>query len=59
VLFRSRLALARLTEWDSPAERVFLGLGQRLLATDQGEYPLLEIRQLVLGAAAAAQAATA
>jgi type VI secretion system protein ImpE len=28
---------------------VFCGLGQRVLATDSGEYPLLDIRQVRLG----------
>ena len=33
-------------------EGVYLGLGQRLLASDQGEYPLLDVRLLRLGESA-------
>lgn len=40
------IRLARRTDWDQRAENVYTGLGQRLFATDQGEYPLLEIRQI-------------
>lgn len=40
------IRLARRTDWDQRAENVYTGLGQRILATDQGEYPLLEIRQI-------------
>lgn len=51
-----RLRLSRLTEWiegdDSPlAAR---GLGQRLLMTDAGEYPLLATRAIRIGRAAEA-----
>lgn len=41
-----RVRLARVTEWREAAEGVYLGLGQRLIATDQGEYPLLEIGRI-------------
>lgn len=34
------------TEWITPAEGVYQGLGQRMLATDQGEYALLDIRDI-------------
>ena len=40
------LALGRRTEWDQKSERVYFGCGQRILATDQGEYSLLEIGQI-------------
>lgn len=43
------LALARRTEWDTRGDGASVGVGQRVLATDAGEYPLLEIRRLVLG----------
>ena len=39
------LKLARKTEWLNTAG-INIGLGQRILATDTGEYPLLEIRTL-------------
>ena len=42
------IRLARRTEWDELAEGVYAGLGQRMLITDRDEYPLLEIRELVL-----------
>jgi type VI secretion system protein ImpE len=41
------LKLARKTEWKIEGE-MNIGLGQRLLATDQNEYPLLEIRTVEL-----------
>jgi len=41
------LKLARKTEWSNQGG-VNLGLGQRILATDASEYPLLEIRKLEL-----------
>lgn len=43
------IRLARKTEWREAGPEVFLGAGQRVLATDAGEYPLLEIREIVLG----------
>lgn len=42
------LKMARRTEWLEPVPGVFHGLGQRLLATDAGEFPLLEVRDIVL-----------
>jgi type VI secretion system protein ImpE len=47
------LKLARKTEWSNKCG-VNLGLGQRILATDTAEYPLLEIRTLELTASQAA-----
>lgn len=40
------IQLARKTEWDEPAEGVYYGRGQRMLATDQDDYPLLDIRNI-------------
>jgi type VI secretion system protein ImpE len=48
------LGLARRSEWLEPAPGVFLGLGQRVLATDAGEYSLLELRDVQLDTTAAA-----
>jgi type VI secretion system protein ImpE len=48
------LKLARKTEWTDAGEGLFLGSGQRMLATDVGEFPLMEIKSVVLGAPAAA-----
>lgn len=46
------LQLARRTEWQEPRPGVFTGLGQRVLSTDQADYALLDIRDLVLHPAA-------
>ena len=40
--------LARKTEWLQPGGELYVGSGQRMLATDQGEYPLLEVREIEL-----------
>jgi type VI secretion system protein ImpE len=42
------LALARRTDWREKEPGVFVGLGQRLIATDSGEYALMDIRSVVL-----------
>jgi type VI secretion system protein ImpE len=42
------IQLARKTEWIELAEGVIQGLGQRMLATDQNEYPLLDIRSVTI-----------
>jgi type VI secretion system protein ImpE len=42
------LRLARKTEWNAPAEGLNLGLGQRVLATDAEDIPLLECGSLEL-----------
>ena len=46
------LALARATEWRESAPGVFLGLGQRLITTDTAEFALMDLRTVVLDAAA-------
>ena len=38
----SAVRLARRSDWEDAGEGFFLGKGQRLFATDAGEYPLLE-----------------
>lgn len=43
------IRLGRRTEWTEQPGGYFTGLGQRMLATDQGEHPLLEVRRVVLG----------
>jgi len=43
------IRLALKTEWIAVAEDVSLGLGQRLLATDVDDYPLMDIREISLG----------
>jgi len=42
------LVMARSTDWSQPAPDVHHGLGQRLLATDEGEYPLMDVRAVKL-----------
>jgi len=42
------IQLARKTEWDEPAEGIYHGRGQRMLATDQDDYPILDIRAVEL-----------
>ena len=44
------IALARKTVWQEVAPDTHHGLGQRILTTDAGDTPLLEIRTLVIGA---------
>jgi type VI secretion system protein ImpE len=43
---------ARRTEWQEPASDSFIGSGQRMFFTDQGEYALFDIRVLILDTAA-------
>jgi type VI secretion system protein ImpE len=40
------IRLSRRTQWHEPVPGTFLGSGQRMLATDAGEYPLFEIREI-------------
>jgi type VI secretion system protein ImpE len=42
------VALAKKTTWSEPLSGFFVGLGQRILATDTGETPLTEVREIVL-----------
>lgn len=42
------IRLARKTEWIEKHPEIHFGLGQRMLATDAGEYPLLDIRRIEL-----------
>ena len=44
----SGVRLARKTEWAEKGEDLYIGMGQRLLATNETEYPLLELRSLEL-----------
>jgi type VI secretion system protein ImpE len=41
------LALARRTEWQEHGSDWFLGLGQRMLATDTGEHAVMDARKIV------------
>lgn len=42
----SEVVLARKTEWIDLGDGCYVGAGQRMLATDAGEYPLLDIRTI-------------
>jgi type VI secretion system protein ImpE len=42
------IVLARKTSWEPVAEEMYRGLGQRVLATDVGESPMLEIRTITV-----------
>jgi type VI secretion system protein ImpE len=42
------LKLARKTAWDEVEPNVYAGLGQRVLATDAGEYSILDIRSILI-----------
>ena len=54
-----QLRLARKTEWRETAAGVFTGLGQRQFSTDGGEYALMDVRTITLGATAPAALGTA
>jgi type VI secretion system protein ImpE len=42
------ICLARKTIWNEPTAGVYEGLGQRLLTTEEREFPLLDVRSIVL-----------
>jgi len=46
------LMLARKTQWAEASAETFLGQGQRILTTDTGEYPIMDIRRIDLNSAA-------
>lgn len=43
-----QLALARRTEWLEPRPGLFVGSGQRMLTTDAGDLPLMDLRSVTL-----------
>jgi type VI secretion system protein ImpE len=45
-----QVRLARKTVWREEAPEVFLGLGQRVLATEAGEHAIMDLRTIVLTA---------
>jgi type VI secretion system protein ImpE len=47
-----QIALARKTAWTEVQPEVFLGVGQRVLATDAGEHALMDVRSIQFGDAA-------
>jgi type VI secretion system protein ImpE len=46
------IRMARKTTWQEVGEETYLGLGQRMWATDAGEYAILDTREITLGGAA-------
>ncbi|MCB1825353.1 MAG: tetratricopeptide repeat protein [Candidatus Competibacteraceae bacterium] len=54
-----QVQLGRKTEWLEQESGIYVGIGQRMLATDQNEYPLLDIRRIDLVVQEAAPRATA
>ena len=44
------LRLARRTDWVDQGEEMFTGLGQRMFAADIGEYPIMDVRRIVIDA---------
>ena len=47
------LRMARKTTWTESGEDTFVGQGQRMWATDAGEYAMLDVRSITLAPAAA------
>ncbi len=45
----NRVSLARTTVWEERASGFFVGFGQRTLVSNTDEFPLLEVRRIVLG----------
>ena len=44
----ARIIMARTTEWTDRDGDTHIGLGQRLLATDQGEFAIMDVREIEL-----------
>jgi len=42
----SAIKLARKSEWQEPDEGLFVGLGQRLLSTNNNDYALMDVREI-------------
>lgn len=51
----SSLMLARRSEWTEVRPGVFHGLGQRVLTTDSGDFPLMDVREIVLATTTAGE----
>ena len=50
------LRMSRKTEWSDAGAGLFVGCGQRMLATDAAEHPLMEVKSILLQAPPAAPA---
>jgi type VI secretion system protein ImpE len=55
----SQVCLARKTTWNETAPDVFEGLGQRVITTDAGEFPLMDVRNIVIGVESGSASGTA
>ena len=47
-----QIQLARRTDWQEPGGDAAIGSGQRLLATEADDFPLMDIRHIALSPAA-------
>ena len=47
----AKIQKAQKTEWIEKGENIYTGMGQRMLVTDAGEYPLMDIRKITLNTA--------
>jgi type VI secretion system protein ImpE len=47
----AQILMSHRTEWLDRGDEEFIGLGQRIFATDSNEYPLLDVREIVLDTA--------
>jgi len=52
----AQVRLGRKTVWTEQGTGVFTGLGQRILTTDVGEHPLMDVRSIRIGSPEPAQA---
>jgi type VI secretion system protein ImpE len=50
-----QIVLGKKTTWEEIEPGAFRGFGQRLLATDAGEHALMDVREIVISTAAAAE----
>jgi type VI secretion system protein ImpE len=44
----SSIRLSRKTDWQDLGDEYYLGVGQRMFATDEGDYALMDVRQIVM-----------
>jgi type VI secretion system protein ImpE len=45
------LRMARKTDWTQASENTYIGLGQRMFATDAADYALMDVRRIQLDSA--------
>jgi type VI secretion system protein ImpE len=48
----SALKIARKTEWQEPDEGLFIGMGQRLLSSNNNDYALMDVREIIFAKSA-------